>query len=920
MAEVIRVLAPLGVAYIKSAGQWKKTAKPWPAEIDEWTHYLHGADKNPVAKDSRIGLPRSMQWTAGPGFCRTHNGDSSFSAMVTSKGRVFYIIDEGPIGFLDKRLPAKWVLIARDAFNGKLLWKRRITDWGWQSRDRFKFSRNRLATPSTLPERLISIGDKIYVTPGIHAPVMELDATSGKTLRIFEKTECTTAIFFQRGMLILVRLRQLADSKVAYRDAIREKIEIIAIDVKSGKPSWRKRVDTYLPLSAAVSNDYVTYHSMSNVVCLDLETGRQRWATPDIQSRGVTFVATPKVVITAGRDNLQAFSSSDGSKLWSGKEDKKVRGACGARPDVYVIKGVAWVGKSPVGYDLLTGKVMREIDASLIHSHGHHHRCYRDKATEKFILGSKRGIEFLDIGGDNHARNDWVRGPCRYGIMPANGMLYAPPHQCVCYPASLLLGMNALTANRDSQKTNEYGEKDRLVKGPAYNSPLVKDKNGNANWPVYRHDAKRSGFTNTAITKDMEIVWNRKIADKISASVQVGGDLYIALNDQYQVACLNAKNGKTRWNFFAGARIDTPPTIHKGRAVFGSADGWVYCINTMDGKLVWKFRAAPDQRLVGVKSRLESAWPVHGSLPVIDDVVYCIAGRSSFLDGGIYMHGLDLKTGRVLYSNKLAGPHRGPSGGLGVNQGKGEAVAIDGAMNDILVYDGGCLYLQNRKFDLELVEQKVENASPHGDRVIGLHLMATSSLLDDSFFARQTWSYAERWSGRFPAIDASKTGSLIVFDSKQAYVAKPYPKDGGHGEGYKQKEGCLLLADSIDNEPRAGTSHTVSGFYAKAKIPMGRDRPAKWSAYHPVWIKAMVATREKLLVAGPPDTIPFDDPLASFEGRNGSLLTVLSKKDGKVLQKYRFDFAPIFDGMIASNGCVYITTLDGKIICLGVKK
>jgi len=70
MGEVLRVLAPLGVAYIKSGpstsstgsagspqagsgqGQWTKTVKPWPADIDEWRQYLHDADNNAVARDT----------------------------------------------------------------------------------------------------------------------------------------------------------------------------------------------------------------------------------------------------------------------------------------------------------------------------------------------------------------------------------------------------------------------------------------------------------------------------------------------------------------------------------------------------------------------------------------------------------------------------------------------------------------------------------------------------------------------------------------------------------------------------------------------------------------------------------------------------------------------------------------------------
>ena len=40
MAEVMRVLAPEGIAYIKSGGEWKTTTKPRPKDIDDWTHYL----------------------------------------------------------------------------------------------------------------------------------------------------------------------------------------------------------------------------------------------------------------------------------------------------------------------------------------------------------------------------------------------------------------------------------------------------------------------------------------------------------------------------------------------------------------------------------------------------------------------------------------------------------------------------------------------------------------------------------------------------------------------------------------------------------------------------------------------------------------------------------------------------------------
>ena len=80
-----------------------------------------------------MGPPRHLQWTAKPLYCRSHEWDSSVSALVSGGGRVFYILDEGPIGVTDPRFPARWMLVARDAFNGLLLWKRPLDGWGWRA-------------------------------------------------------------------------------------------------------------------------------------------------------------------------------------------------------------------------------------------------------------------------------------------------------------------------------------------------------------------------------------------------------------------------------------------------------------------------------------------------------------------------------------------------------------------------------------------------------------------------------------------------------------------------------------------------------------------------------------------------------------------------------------------------------------------
>ncbi len=93
--EIMRVLCPEGVAYVKSADGWSKIVKPWPANIDEWSHYLHGPDNNAVVKDAVVSSPNHLQWVGGPKWARGHEGLATISIVISAGGRVFYIADEG---------------------------------------------------------------------------------------------------------------------------------------------------------------------------------------------------------------------------------------------------------------------------------------------------------------------------------------------------------------------------------------------------------------------------------------------------------------------------------------------------------------------------------------------------------------------------------------------------------------------------------------------------------------------------------------------------------------------------------------------------------------------------------------------------------------------------------------------------------
>ncbi len=194
-AELMRVLAPRGVAMIKKGGVWTRLTKPVPANIDQWTHYLHGPDNNAVANDTVVGPPRRLQWQGAPKWTRHHDCMSSLSALVSAEGRLFYIIDEGSTASIF--LPSHWALIARDAFNGKILWKKKITDWY----TRFKGLKS---GPADAPRRLVAVGGRVYATLSLHGPVTSLDAVTGKTIREYAETQNAEEILVSGDLLLVL--------------------------------------------------------------------------------------------------------------------------------------------------------------------------------------------------------------------------------------------------------------------------------------------------------------------------------------------------------------------------------------------------------------------------------------------------------------------------------------------------------------------------------------------------------------------------------------------------------------------------------------------------------------------------------------------------------------------------------------------
>jgi outer membrane protein assembly factor BamB len=350
--------------------------------------------------------------------------------------------------------------------------------------------------------------------------------------------------------------------------------------------------------------------------------------------------------------------------------------------------------------------------------------------------------------------------------------------------------------------------------------------------------------------------------------------------------------------------VDSPPTVSKGRVLFGCRDGSVYCLRASDGQVAWRFHAAPFDKRIMSYGRLESAWPVHGSVLVEEDIVYFAAGRSSFLDGGIYLYGLGVATGDIRHNARLDGPW--PD----LSKPSNRAHDMDGSRNDILVSNGQKLFLTQNVFDLSLKQLPAPRTAPYGARETDLHLVATGGFLDDSMFDRIFWMHARRWPGLYVAVDASKAGQILVFDETTTYGLHVFTTKFSRSPYFDPGSGYELFADANDNEPVLDEKNA-----RRERGTMTRSKPPKWTVKIPVRARAMVLAGDVLVLAGPPDIVDLADPLGALEGRKGALLWVVSAADGSKVAEYQLEVPPAFDGMIAANGKLYITTTDGAVNC-----
>ena len=980
--EVLRVLAPNGVAITDKAGTssgiWNqateigqgfvKIKKPWPSEIDEWSHFLHGPDGNAVARDTAVGPPRHLRWKGLPLWDRSHEELGVLNAMVTAGGRLFYIVDEGSATSV--RLPAKWRLVARDAFNGVILWKRDVLSWTDNLRP-FRTG------PAHLNSRVVATKDVVYATLGLDQPVTAFDAGTGETIRSYPGTEYTEEIIHDKGVLYLVVGTSETDSE-SYEDkesktansrgwlhgafagdylrrrgepAPSSKRFVAAVDAKTGTVLWKNEsldAKLVLPLSLVAGNDQVYFKSTEAVVSLDARSGKQVWRTdrkavvarfawaaptvvfwddvllvsdidapdPDRPAPETTKYLVKLTMTRAPAPRLAAYDANTGRELWSTSKDFGF--GFHAPVDLFVINGELWNKNGNKAFDVKTGALLKTVNSQYPRTGMGHTRCHRFKATSKYILRSHAGVELFSVEDGFVGNNSWVRGTCQHGIVPANGLLYVPPHSCACFPMVKLNGLNAIAAEKTAAP--QVKDSERLKRGPAYSdrgtAPSAGSPPSSEFWPMYRHDTARTGAAKTKVPVSLSPSWQIEIKGRLTQPVVAGNTLLVASIDEHTVYALESTTGKRLWSFTAGGRVDSSPTIYNGRAFFGCADGRLYAVDMKTGELAWRFNAAPEDTRIHIFGQLESPWPLHGSVLIVDGFLYVAAGRSSYLDGGIFVYKLDPADGDILARNVIFSPN---------SQTGFQAEAWDhdvaGTRLDLMTSDHDSLYMGNVRLDKDC--QELPNTIPH--------LYALTGFLDGTWFYRSYWSYSARikgeknsgFGGWASLARSGPTGRLlsVASDATYGYGRYGYSTKGPWKSGETDAYRVFSCRHQKPSDPSDG----------KSRASKAGKLDYYWQTRIPIHAFAMVAASNGLAVAGPldletplggADPMELENPaeaLAALQGTLGNKLMIISIDDGRTLSEYELPASPSWDGMSAANGKLFVSLKNGRVLCMEEK-
>ncbi len=167
-------------------------------------------------------------------------------------------------------------------------------------------------------------------------------------------------------------------------------------------------------------------------------------------------------------------------------------------------------------------------------------------------------------------------------------------------------------------------------------------------WPMYRRDCLRSAVAEGEIPAKMYLKWLYKSRQKPSPAwppqgplgknsplptydyafqvVVSDNKLFYGSSSENKLVCLNAESGNEIWTYLTNAPVRFAPSISGSSVVFGSDDGVVRCLNTLDGALLWERLPIIGKRWLPGNNRFIYSAPIRTDIAVVGSTAHFGAG------------------------------------------------------------------------------------------------------------------------------------------------------------------------------------------------------------------------------------------------------------------------------------------------------
>ncbi len=613
--EILRVLHPRAKGFL---GQ-ETIAKPVPQGLDSWSHPYHGPDNNPQSADQLARSPYLTQFLGEPMFgCISE-------VSVASGGRVFKAF--GHIAFKEISNEVLNTLYAINAYNGTILWKRKLTEG-------FMIHRN---TIIATPENLYLADDKSCKV---------IDAKTGEIQREIrppaDKVGGTVWkwMALQDGVLYAMIGGQEVGAQVRrgdkkgyggwpwgmwkgydYRDPAKAfgfGRHFVALDVASGKILWTHQEQEYFDGRAVCmkGDRLYAYAPESFLICLNTNTGKPVWKSTD---KAILEAIGPN---GRAQGYIRGFATSaylkcnDSHLFFAGPQRSRLVAVSlqSKQPELGWTFGdgnfqlvlrdealYAFGGQKRSSYklDFQTGKVLEQFSGR--------RACTRATGSLDSIFCRARGGTLrLNLQSQKLEHIAPMRPACHDGVLISEGHLYWGPWICACQLS--LFGHIGLGPAGDFDFNAQPRLQERIEYGPG-------------DWKkVTPADPQQSALTLTA-----------------------GDDGVVRAR----------RDDKLLWRAYTGGGINFSPVLWENRVFAGSNDGRVYAWEAATGRLLWRFQVAPAVRRIPVYGELMSTWPAAGGVAVQDGVVYTAAGIAHY--DGTHVYALDARSGTIKWHNGSSG-------------------------------------------------------------------------------------------------------------------------------------------------------------------------------------------------------------------------------------------------------------------------